>query len=219
MCWSLSPDCSKEQLLLLWHHECDWLYGQRMYDSVDVERYQLAYKTVVKMNFNDNRELEILNKPVYFSNLKETDSGIIVAGLNAIPNYTSQSNNSLIDGYEPTNDINKLRQHIETAIIEYNKDQQRIAIPLYESTIMLVCRLCHTIQCIGGNCCIVADGGVSPFILNLVASLMQYSIINFKTSRFVYSKQLIFQQLRHKLVQAYYKAGIKVSSIFWLKIL
>ncbi len=213
ICLSLGPDCNKEQILLLWHHECDWLYGQRMYDSVDVERYQLAYRTVVKMNFNDTRELEILNRPVYFSNLKEAESGVVMSGLSPIQNFSSPVP-ILVDGYDSNSSLERLRQLIFTAITEYNKDQQRIAIPLYESTITLVCRLCHTIQCVGGNCCIIADGGVSQFVLQLVASILQYSLVHFKMSQFMYSKQMIFQQLRHRLVTSYYKAGIKVTNQF-----
>jgi dynein heavy chain len=236
MCVSLAPDCTKEQLLLLWHHECDWLYGHRMIDQVDIERYQLAYKTVIKMNFNDMHELEPLNKSVYFSNLKETESNIVIAGLNNANSSLMNSNNTgatsdastststrnsstnssnqnvfNIDGYEPTNDINQLRRLIQTAIIEFNKEQQRISLPLYETTINLICRLCHTTQC--GNCCIIADGGLSHFVLQLVASLMQFSITSFKTSRFMYNKQMVFQQLRHKLIQAYYRAGIKNEKV------
>ena len=78
---------------------------------------------------------------------------------------------------------------------------------------MLICRLCHTTQSVGGNCCVVADGGLSPFVLQLVASLMQYSLVNFKTTQFVYNKELFFQQLKHKLVQSLYKAGIKGEKV------
>ena len=220
MCISLTPDCSKEQILLLWHHECDWLYGQRMIDNVDVERYQLAYKTAIKMNFSDPNELVLLNRPVYFSNLKETESGIVVAGLNitnntsgnsGYSNSSTSSTNVITDGYEPTNDLEKIRTLIQTSLNEYNKEHQRIALPLYESTLMLICRLSHTTQCVGGNCCIVADGGISPFTLKLVASLMQYQIIQFKISEFMYSKDVFFQQLKHKLISTYYKTGIRVS--------
>lgn len=232
MCVSLSPDCSKEELLLLWHHECDWLYGFRMIDNVDVERYQLAYKTVVKMNFNDLSELSILNRNTYFSNLKENESGIVIAGGNNLTNSNnpnSDNNNSnttntqstqnssnpnsnsfITDGYLQTNDLIQMRKLVEISLNEYNKEQQRIKLPLYETTLNLICRLCHTTQAIGGNCCIVADGGVSPFVLQLVASLMQFSLVSFKTSQFGYNSDLVFQQLKNKLVQSYYKAGIRV---------
>ena len=232
MCVSLSPDCSKEELLLLWHHECDWLYGFRMIDNVDVERYQLAFKTVVKMNFNDLSELSILNRNTYFSNLKENESGIVIAGGNNLTNSNnpnSDNNNSnatntqstqnssnpnsnsfITDGYSQTNDLIQMRKLVEISLNEYNKEQQRIKLPFYETTLNLICRLCHTTQAIGGNCCIVADGGVSPFVLQLVASLMQFSLVSFKTSQFGYNSDLVFQQLKNKLVQSYYKAGIRV---------
>jgi dynein heavy chain, axonemal len=237
MCVSLSPECSKEELLLLWHHECDWLYGFRMIDNVDVERYQLAYKTVVKMNFNDLGELSMLNnKRVYFSNLKENESGIVVAGNNNLSNNavtnnsesngntsantqsnantssnTSGGNSFTTDNYCQTNDLNHIRKLVQISLNEYNKEQQRIELPLYETTINLICRLCHTIQAVGGNCCIVADGGISPFILKLVASLMQFTLITFRISQFSYNSDFVFQQLKQKLIESYYKAGIKVS--------
>ncbi|CAF0814108.1 unnamed protein product [Brachionus calyciflorus] len=214
MCVSLTPESTKEQILLLWHHECDWLYGQRMIDNVDVERYQLAYKTVVKMNFSDQNELVLLNRPVYYSNLKETESGIVMSGLNNNnTNNSNYPNNVFVDGYEPADDLNQIRNLIQTSVNEYNKEHQRISIPLYESTVMLISRLCHTTQCVAGNCCIVADGGLSPFILQLVASLMQYSLVQFKASQFMYNKEAFFQQLKNRLISSYYKAGIRGEKV------
>ena len=121
MCISLSPDCTKEQILLQWHHECDWLYGARMIDGVDVERYQLAYKTVAKMNFNDPDQLSMLRRHVYFSNLKETESGIVIAGVNA--NNVNQ--NGILsfntDGYTSSSDLEQIRKLVQIALNEYNK--------------------------------------------------------------------------------------------------
>ena len=181
-----------------------------MIDNVDFERYQLAYKTVIKMNFNDPAELSILSKQVYFSNLVETESGIIMAGL------TVNNNNITTDNYgvvSAANGIDVIRKLVRTAVIEYNKEQQRIKLPLYESTLKLITRLCHTTQCVAGNCCIVADGGISPFILQLVASIMQFSLVMFKTSQFIYNKDLFFQQLKNKLISSYYRAGIKGEKV------
>lgn len=178
-----------------------------MIDCVDVERYELAFKTVSKMNFNDPDQLAILKKQVYFSNLKETESGIVIAGQNSTNNNSSLA--FVSDGYMGTTDLEQIRKLVTTALNEYNKEQQQITLPLYESTLNLICRLCHTMQSVGGNCCIVADGGVSPFVLHLVASLMQYTLVNFKTSQFVYNKDNYLQQLKHKLIHSLYKAGIK----------
>ena len=96
------------------------------------------------------------------------------------------------DGYVHTYEIEQIRKLVQISLNEYNKEQQRIALPLYESTLKLICRLCHTMQPVGGNCCIVADGGVSPFVLQLVASLMQFTLVSFKTSGFVYNRNMCF---------------------------
>jgi len=184
-----------------------------MIDPVDVERYQLAYKTVAKMNFNDPEQLQILKRQTYFSNLKETESGIVIAGFNN--NITTNTSPTYAtDGYTHTDDIEQIRKLVQIALNEYNKEQQQITLPLYESTLKLICRLCHTMQSVGGNCCVIAAGGVSPFVIHLVASLMQFTLVNFKTTQFVYNRgDLVFQQLRHKLVQSLYKAGIKGEKV------
>ena len=135
-----------------------------------------------------------------------------MAGLNTVNNFGPNSN-IITDGYESTGDLDSIRMLINTSLSEYNKEQQRISFPLYDSTVLLVTRLCHAIQCIGGNCCIVADGGMSPFILQLVACMMQYSLVQFKISQFMYTKDTFFHNLKHKLVSSYYKAGIRVSHL------
>jgi hypothetical protein len=99
---------------------------------------------------------------------------------------------------------------INASLNEFNKEQQKISFPLYDSIIKLICRLCHIIPGIGGNICIVGDGGVSNFVIQLVSTLIGFSIVNFKVSKLIYSTDLIFQQLKVKLVNAYCKAGIKV---------
>jgi hypothetical protein len=178
--------------------------------QIDVERYQQVFKTVIKRNFSDSTYLSLLNKSVFFSNLKETESGIVIAGVH-INNFLSSTNKELTDGYEPETNINKIRNLIQISINEFNKEQQRIQFPLYENTLSIICRLCHTIPLIGGNCCIIGDGGLSSFIIKLVASLTGYFIVHFKTSQFLYNDNLLFQQLKHKLISSYYKAGIRVS--------
>jgi hypothetical protein len=219
-----------------------------MIDNVDIERYELAYSTVVKCNFNEPNQLAILSRwPLYFSNLRETESGVVIAGLNgsvgadsannddedgavdvqanagasgnvsdntdnSSSNNNSKSNSSssyLTDGYGVCSSLARVRTLIQTAINEYNKENQRIEMPLYESTLMLVCRLCHAAQC--SNCCIIADGGMSPFLMPLVATLIQFNLINFKSSQFMCAKEMLYEQLRHKLVSSYYRAGIKVT--------
>ena len=153
----------------------------------------------------------LLNKTVFYSNLKETESGIVIAGVH-ISNFLSSTNKEFsTDGYESELSSSRIRNLIQISLNEYNKEQQKIQFPLYETTLSIICRLCHTMPIIGGNCCIIGEGGLSIFILKLVASLSGYYVVNFKTSQFIYNDTILFQQLKHKLISSYYKAGIRVS--------
>jgi hypothetical protein len=78
ICISLTPDCSIDDLLYLWHHECDWLYGKRLYDQIDQQRYQQLYKTIVKKYFTNmiNEQQALLTQDQQFSNLQVTESGL-----------------------------------------------------------------------------------------------------------------------------------------------
>ena len=56
LCLTLRPGCTPQELLLLWKHECDWVYGHRLIDSVDRERFQQAFLTA-KKRFADDEQV------------------------------------------------------------------------------------------------------------------------------------------------------------------
>ena len=81
LCISLTPECSIDDILYLWHHECDWLYGKRLYDQIDQQRYQQLYKTIVKKYFTNmiNEQQALLTENQLFSNLQVTESGLFTS--------------------------------------------------------------------------------------------------------------------------------------------
>ena len=204
ICVSSSAASSKEHLLTLWRHEVNWLYGYKMINSVDVERHELAFKAVIKKNFSDQNDLHVLGEQKMFSNLRETESGIVITA-----SHYMNAKEQITNGYEQADNINKTRYLIKNSLNEYNKENQKIKFPLYKSTIELICRLCHTLPALSGNCCIMAEGGLSVFIIQLISSLTSYNLISFRTSQF-YNKDIFFQQLKYKLMNSYYRAGIRV---------
>ncbi len=80
LCISLTPECSIDDILYFWHHECEWLYGKRLYDQIDQQRYQQLYKAIVKKYFinmiNEQQALLIDNQQ--FSNLQVTEGGLLI---------------------------------------------------------------------------------------------------------------------------------------------
>lgn len=77
---SLTPECSIDDLLYLWHHELYWIYGKRLYDEIDQQRYQQLYKTIVKKYFTNmiNEQQALLIQNQLFSNLQVTESGLFL---------------------------------------------------------------------------------------------------------------------------------------------
>jgi dynein heavy chain len=212
ICVSLKLNFANGDLIALWHHECNWLYGRRMCDQVDYERYELVFEAVVKKNLSETLGLSILtDSEVCLSNLYETESGIVLAGNHTLHRDTST------DLYEPVNNWQHVERLLVNSLVEYNKEQQRIDFPLYENTIALVCRLCHTIPVLGGHCLLMADGGLVISTVNLVASLLGFSIVNFKSSQIVNRKsQNLHNQLKTKLIVACNRAGVRCEKLLLL---
>lgn len=57
LCLTLRPGCSHDDLLLLWKHECDWVYSRRLIDAVDKERYQQAFIVAAKKRFTNEEQV------------------------------------------------------------------------------------------------------------------------------------------------------------------
>ena len=53
VCLSLKPGVSQERLLMLWRHECEWVYGQPLVSPVDFDRFQQAFVTAVRKEFTN----------------------------------------------------------------------------------------------------------------------------------------------------------------------
>ena len=79
--FSLNEQSSAEEILSLWHHELDWLYGKRLSYSIDSHRYQQLYKTIVKKYFTTmfNEQQILLTENQVFSNLHLTESGVCLS--------------------------------------------------------------------------------------------------------------------------------------------
>ena len=57
MCLSLQPGCDKRSVLLLWQHECCWVYGRRMVSELDIRRFRQAFVTAVRKQFIDDDQV------------------------------------------------------------------------------------------------------------------------------------------------------------------
>ena len=59
LCLSMRPGCQKDGLLLLWEHECEWVYGRRMVNEIDLNRYRQAFLTAVRKEFTSEEQVSV----------------------------------------------------------------------------------------------------------------------------------------------------------------
>ena len=57
LCLSTRPNCKKDDLLLLWEHECQWVFGHRMVNSVDFDRYSTTFFQAVRKTFTSDEHV------------------------------------------------------------------------------------------------------------------------------------------------------------------
>ena len=60
LCLSTRPNCKKDDLLLLWEHECQWVFGHRMVNSVDFDRYSTTFFQAVRKTFTSDEHVSRL---------------------------------------------------------------------------------------------------------------------------------------------------------------
>nr|KAG5694045.1 hypothetical protein BaRGS_025624 [Batillaria attramentaria] len=117
ICLSLQPACEKSSLLLLWQHECYWVYGRRMVSEVDIRRFRQAFITAVRKQFIDD----------------DQDSGIVTAGMidtRSSANVTEED--ARTDLYRPAKSLKDVTDLLEKGVEEYNKIHPRIKLALYK---------------------------------------------------------------------------------------
>ena len=57
LCLSLAPTCNRDNVLLLWEHECYWMYGHRMINEVDYDRFRQAFIRLIRKDFTSEEHV------------------------------------------------------------------------------------------------------------------------------------------------------------------
>ncbi|XP_051786676.1 dynein axonemal heavy chain 9-like isoform X2 [Erpetoichthys calabaricus] len=183
LCLSLGPETSSEQLLCLWKHECEWVYGHRMVNQVDYSRYKQEYTAAVKKVFQDEEQISVITSSdqLLFSNVIECEGGLMIAAPMQWHQHKLPDGKAPPDGYQPSSEEGQLRAQLQEALREYNKTNPRMTISFYRSTIELVCRLTrilsgphyvgHTLLC-GEGC-----AGICMPLVRLAAHLSSSRVI------------------------------------------
>eukprot|EP00057_Strongylocentrotus_purpuratus_P006394 XP_011660868.1 PREDICTED: dynein beta chain, flagellar outer arm [Strongylocentrotus purpuratus] len=245
ICLSLRPGTNPDNLLLLWRHECEWVYGQRLVSPVDFDRYQLAFVTAARKEFTAEEpsesyspgrnarcvmkgekvlQLTISPDQPLFSNLVQQDSGIVTAGgYRSSQQATSSTTGSEVentDQYQPCSEVAGVQRLLQDAVEEYNKGHPKIKLTLYKETIQRVCRLARMMMSTHevGHALLVADGnpGLSNLFARLAASLCGFSVSEISAAPEASSRNYKIDQFKADLVAMYTKAGVKGEKLLLL---
>ncbi|XP_055866060.1 uncharacterized protein LOC106055129 isoform X2 [Biomphalaria glabrata] len=223
LCLSLQPGCNKRNLLLLWQHECFWVYGKRMVNEVDFRRFRQAFITAVRKQFIDDDQVQSIIKPrpPLFSNLIEQDSGLVTAGMiDARSVATVSEEDAKTDLYRPAKSYAAVKELLEKGLEEYNKIHPQIKLSLYKSVIEQVCRLARTVASPheGANTVMVAEGCPArcSIIARLAAHLCDFSIFQISTTHPQQSLAEKMSQFQADLVSGYTRSGTRGEKIVLL---
>ncbi|XP_053409232.1 uncharacterized protein LOC123561373 isoform X4 [Mercenaria mercenaria] len=223
ICLSLQPGVAKKNLLLLWQHECYWVYGHRMVNEVDFRRFRQAFNVSTKKEFADDELVQtmIRTRQPQFSNLIEQDSGIVTAGMIDTRHSTKVSEeDAKTDLYKPFNNLNEVKDLMSKGVEEYNKIHPRIKLSLYKAVVDHVCRLARTVASPHENahCVLVAEGspGQSTVVVKLAAHLCGYTVYQINPAPLGSSIEYKMEQFKADLVQGYTRAGAKGEKILLL---
>ncbi|EDV28903.1 uncharacterized protein TRIADDRAFT_19158, partial [Trichoplax adhaerens] len=199
LCLSLGPGCPSRDLLLLWKHECYWIYAHRLVSEVDEERYNQAFITAARKEFSKEDQLNLALSPIpVFTNL-ESNWG---------------------DFYHPCNDIPGIRALLRHGLDEYNKNNPRIDLTFYDGVVTQVCRLVRILQspheC--GHALMVGAGcsGIASLVARLAAYLCTFIVYQINPSCMLMGGKYDVATFKDDLVEAYTNAGVKGEKIMLL---
>ncbi len=133
LCLSLRPNCSRKAIILLWQHENQWVFGRRLVDHVDYDRYQQVFTTSARKEFSSDENLDVLveaeTSAPTFSSLEETLSGVVIAGPQP---GTVTRDGRYHDNYRPFEDVDDVKDVLKESVKEFNKSKPNIRIPFYK---------------------------------------------------------------------------------------
>ena len=124
LCLSVSDYYNNPMSLArLWRHECFRVYGDRLIDEVDTDRFGEIIGRVTRNNFEDLDQDELQASPLIFSNF-------------AIPAAQDEKVYFQIDTYD------RLKKTLQSKLGEYNESNAKMDLVLFEQVraLLLPCR-------------------------------------------------------------------------------
>ncbi|KAJ4427782.1 hypothetical protein ANN_25435 [Periplaneta americana] len=178
-------------LVRLWMHESQRVYGDKLTDEKDIEAYHKIQNDIVKKNFEELDESALAEKPNLYCHFAQ---GI------GEPKYMK------VKSWE------SLAALLQDALASYNDLVAAINLVLFEDAMMHVCRINRILESPRGSALLVGVGGSGKQSLARLAAF----ISSLEVSQIQLRKGYGIPDLKNELSGLYLKSGLKNVGIMFL---
>jgi dynein heavy chain len=191
------PDAIKEpdMLIKLWLHESERVYGDRLVNIEDLNKYRVLAADITKKSFGKFNLTKYFNMP--------TPEPLIFAY------FVGGLDDKLYDQFP---NIDALAQRLRDALREYNELNATMDLVLFDDAMKHVCKISRIISCSSGHALLVGVGGSGKQSLSKLAS----SICQFRTTSIMISSTYGLNELKMDLQAMYNRAGVKDEGLMFL---
>ncbi|MCJ8738612.1 hypothetical protein PDJAM_G00037770 [Pangasius djambal] len=187
-----TPQCVKDpfDLIRIWLHECNRVYGDRLTDEKDMELFEKIQEDICKKCFEEVNPGKLFETPNIYCHFAQ---GIGDPQYFPIPDWTA---------------LNKL---LTEALDSYNEVNAVMNLVLFEDAMCHICRINRILESPRGNALLVGVGGSGKQSLSRLAA----SISNLEVFQITLRKGYGISDLKLDLSAQYMKAGVKnIGTVF-----
>jgi dynein heavy chain, axonemal len=182
-------------LIKLWLHESERVYGDRLVNVEDLNRYRVLAADITKKSFGK------FNLTKYFT--QPTPEPLIFAY------FVGGLDDKLYDQF-PNMDALSIR--LRDALREYNELNATMDLVLFDDAMKHVCKISRIVSNSSGHALLVGVGGSGKQSLSKLAS----SICQFRTTSIMISSTYGLNELKVDLQNMYNRAGVKDEGLMFL---
>ncbi|KAH1023596.1 hypothetical protein HUJ04_012770 [Dendroctonus ponderosae] len=188
-----SMDCLNQpsDLVRLWLHECQRVYGDKLTDEKDIDAFSKLQTDVFKKNFEEIDESVVFERPNIYCHF---------AGGIGEPKYM------------PIASWSNLNSLLNEAMSSYNDLVAAMNLVLFEDAMMHVCRINRILESPRGSSLLVGVGGSGKQSLARLAAF----ISSLEVSQVQLKKGYGVLDLKYELAALYLKSGLKNVGIMFL---
>ena len=190
-----------EKFVFLWLHESERVYGDRLVDYDDLDKFKRIIQGQARKAF-----------PQYNIARFYLSGGGVKADPLVFCHFSDGSTGGEELSYDQALNLNALRSTLESALDEYNEINANMNLVLFDDAVLHVARIVRIIKQIGGHALLVGVGGSGKQSLSrLAAHVCGYTVMQIMVNQ---SYSLL--DFKADIQSMYAKAGIKQEGVLFL---